>query len=84
MLLLTLFLGQVFGLLEVEDPIPDRIGLYDLFSLAGAGAFLGSLLGMGKPAAKQEKAIRMGGVAGFCFGVTVYALALLVQLLSQA
>jgi hypothetical protein len=84
MLFLALLFGQAFGLPEVEDPIPDRIGLGDLFSLAGAGSFLGVLLGMGKPPAKQEQAVKKGGVAGFCLGATVYALALLVQVASQS
>jgi hypothetical protein len=83
MLLQAIFLSQVLGLLEVEDPMPERIGLDDLFSLAGAGSFLGVLLGMGKSPAKQEQAIRRGGVAGFCLGVIVYALALLVQVVSR-
>lgn len=83
MLLLALFLNQALGLLEVEDPIPDRIGLDDLFSLAGAGSFLGGLLSMGKPPAKQQQAIKMGGAAGFCLGVSVYSLALLDQVASR-
>ena len=83
MLLLALFLNQALGLLEVEDPIPDRIGLDDLFSLAGAGSFLGVLFGLGKSPAKQEQQIRKCGVAGFCLGVIVYTFALLVQVASQ-
>lgn len=82
MLLLALLLNQALGLLEVEDPIPNRIGLDDLFSLAGAGSFLGGLLAIGKPPAKQQQAIKLGGAAGFCLGVTVYTLALLDQVAS--
>ncbi|HEY6730506.1 MAG TPA: hypothetical protein VI039_05725 [Solirubrobacterales bacterium] len=82
-MLLALSLSQALGLLEVEDPIPDRIGLDDLFSLAGAGTVLGGLFGMGKSLAKQEQAIRVGGAAGFCVGVTIYTLALVAQVASQ-
>lgn len=80
MLLLALMIGQALGLPEVEDPIPDRIGLGLLLSLAGAGGLFGVLLSIRWPH-KRERFISYGTFAGFCIGSSFYAVSLLAQLL---
>jgi hypothetical protein len=82
MLLFAFLLGQALGLPEVEDPIPDRIGLQDVFVLAGAGGVLGGIAGLGLPSAQQEQGVKWGTFLGFCCGVAMYCLSLLIQLLS--
>jgi hypothetical protein len=78
----ALLLGQALGLPEVEDPIPDTIGLTFPVSLAGAGGVIGGVLGVAVWPQKREKLIVLGTFAGFCLGVGFYALSLFVQLLS--
>jgi len=82
MVIVVLILWQALGFPEVEDPIPDRIGLEDLFFFAGAGGVLGGISSFGSPSAKRERAASRGTLAGFCFGAAVYCLSLLVQVLS--
>jgi hypothetical protein len=81
-LLLAILLGQALGLPEVEDPIPDKIGLGHLIALAGAGGVLGGLVKVKAPPAKRERAISWGTMAGFCLGVALYCLALIVEVIS--
>jgi len=83
MLIFALLLGQALGLPEVENPIPDRIGLSHIFTAAGAGGMLGGLSQACSTATRRERAITWGGVAGFCFAAGIYCLSLLAQLISQ-
>jgi hypothetical protein len=82
-LFLAFLVGQVLGLPEVEDPIPDKIGLGHLFALAGAGGVLAGISKFRVPPAKRERAISFGSLAGFCFGAVVYCLLLLIQVASH-
>jgi hypothetical protein len=80
-LLLAFLLGQILGLPEVEDPIPDRINVDVPFTWAGMGGFLAGLLFSVKP--KRERAMRIWGMFGFALGAGLYLLALAVQLVSR-
>jgi hypothetical protein len=76
-------LGQALGLPEVESPIPEKIGLADVFTAAGAGGVLGGMVGVCRSPHKKERAISTGSVLGFCVGAGFYAVALLVQVASS-
>lgn len=80
MLVLTLIVWQTLGLPEVEDPIPDRIGLSLLVSLAGAGGVFGGILSIRWPQ-RRDWFISRGTLVGFCIGTGFYALSLFAQLL---
>jgi ABC-type transport system involved in multi-copper enzyme maturation permease subunit len=80
MLVLALLIGQALGLPEVENPIPERIGLSYLVSLAGAGGVLGAVASVARPQ-KRELFVSVGTFLGFCLGCGLYALSLAVQLL---
>jgi hypothetical protein len=80
MLVLALLLGQAVGLPEVEDPVPDKIGLGYLVSLAGAGGVLGAVLSVAKPQ-KRDLFVSVGTFLGFCAGCVLYAMSLGIQLL---
>lgn len=82
MLALALVLWQAFGLPEVEDPFPDRIGLEVLVSFAGAGGVLAGVLCIGSSPAKKERAVSLGALFGFCLGAVYYILSLLAQIAS--
>ena len=60
MLLFAFLLGQALGLPEVEDPIPDRIGLTFPFSFAAACGALADFLYIKSPT-KVERAISWAG-----------------------
>jgi hypothetical protein len=83
MFMLALLIGQALGLPEVENPIPDRVGFEHVFALAGALGLLGGMWRFGSPPAERERAVRWGGLIGFCIGVAVYCVLLLVQVLSD-
>lgn len=68
---------------EVEDPIPNRIGLDDLISLAGTGGVLAGVAFITASASKRDKAIRWGGLIGFALGALVYLVSLAVQVISH-
>jgi hypothetical protein len=80
MLVLALLIGQALGLPEVEDPIPDKVGLGFLLSFAGVGGMFGGFRLIWPR--KRELFIGLGTLAGFCLGCVVYGLLLLIQLLS--
>ncbi len=82
MLLLALLLGQALGLPEVENPIPEKIGLPDVFTVAGAGGVLGGMVGVCCSPKEKERAISVGSVIGLCIGSAFYAVALLIQVAS--
>jgi hypothetical protein len=82
MLVLAFLLGQALGLPEVENPIPEKIGLEDVFALAGVGGVLWGIGRFGSPSAKQGQGVSWGVFVGFCFGAAAYSLLLLIQVLS--
>jgi hypothetical protein len=81
MLLLALLLGQALGLPEVEDPIPDKIGLSYLVSLAGAGGVLGGVVSVVGWPQKRERFVSVGTFIGFCVGFGLYVSALIDKLI---
>jgi hypothetical protein len=81
-LLLAFLLGQALGLPEVEDPIPEKIGLEDVFAFAGACGVLGAIACFRSPSARQEQGVKWGVLIGFCFGAVVYCLLLVIQVMS--
>jgi hypothetical protein len=66
---------------EIEDPLPDRIGLGFPFATAGAGGVLAGIVHSESSAARRDRAINRGGLFGFGVGVVGYLLALAVQIL---
>lgn len=68
MLLFAFLLGQALGLPEVENPIPERIGLADVLAVAGAGGVLGGMAGACCFPKNKDRAVSVGGVIGLCFG----------------
>jgi hypothetical protein len=82
MLVLALLLSQALGLPEVEDPMPDKIGLNFLVSLAGVGGMFGGFLSLVWPR-RREWFISLGTLAGFCIGLAIYVSALIGQLVSR-
>ena len=83
MLVLALLLGQALGLPEVDNPIPERIGLGDIFTVAGAGGVLGGMAGVCCSPKNKERAISVGSVIGLCIGTGFYAIALVIQVVSD-
>jgi hypothetical protein len=68
---------------EAESPLPDRIGVIDVFTSAGAGGALGGIICFKATAAKRDLAIRWGGLIGCIASLALYFLAVLVQVLSR-
>jgi hypothetical protein len=83
MLHFALLLGQALGLPEVEDPIPDKIGLGHVIAYAGAGAVVGEVVRFSSAPPRRERAVRRGLLIGFSIGLGFYALSLLVQIGSE-
>lgn len=81
MLVLALLIGHALGLPEAESPIPDKIGLGDVFALAGAGGVLGGIACFRSSSARQEQGVKWGVLIGFCLGSAIYCLSFLAQLL---
>jgi hypothetical protein len=82
MVLFALIVWQALGFPEVEDPIPEKIGLELIFAFAGAGAVVGEVVRFGASPARRERAVRRCGLAGFCIGLGLYVLSLLLQVIS--
>ncbi len=82
MFLLAFLLGQALGLPEVENPIPEKIGLGDVFTVAGAGGVLGGMVGVCCSPKNKDRAIGVGSVIGLCIGTGFYAVALVIQVAS--
>jgi len=80
MLMLVILFGQALGLPEVENPIPDTIGLTQIFTAAGAGGVIGGVSQFFSARPKQERMVALGGFAGFCLGAAFYCVSLTVQL----
>lgn len=68
---------------RVEDPWPDSIDLGFPFMLAGAGSILAGVVYAEASQSKRDRIINKAGVYGFRLGVLVYALSLLVQVVSE-
>lgn len=83
MLMLALVVWQTLGLPEVEDPLPDRIGLTYLVSLAGAGGVLGGVVSVIGWPQRREQFVTAGTFIGFCVGLGIYVSALIDQLISR-
>jgi len=83
MLALALLIVQALGLPEVENPVPDKIGLGYLVSLAGAGGVLGGVVSVIGWPQKREQFVTVGTFFGFCIGLAIYASALIIQLISS-
>jgi hypothetical protein len=82
MLVFAFLLGQALGLLEVENPVPEKIGLGDVFTVAGAGGVLGGMVGVCCSPENKERAVSVGSVIGLCIGAGIYAVALVIQVAS--
>jgi hypothetical protein len=82
MLVLALLIGHALGLPEVEDPIPERIGLGYLVSFAGTGGVLGGVVSAVGWPQKREQFVSVGTFIGFYAGLCLYASALIYQLIS--
>ena len=80
-LVLALLVGQALGLPEAESPIPEKIGIADVFAYAGAGGVLGGIARFRSSSSKQERGVSRGVFCGFCCGAAIYCLSLLSQLL---
>ena len=72
--------GSIFP--RVEDPWPDSIDLGFPFMLAGAGSILAGVVYAEAPQAQRDRAINRAGIRGFRLGAAIYALSLLVQVMS--
>lgn len=79
--MVELFEGSLLP--RVENPIPEAIGLDVIFTLAGAGGmvlrFASSALGL--PEGQRDAWARTGMNLGVLFGVCLYLVALVAQLL---
>jgi hypothetical protein len=64
---------------EIEDPLPDRIGLGFPFATAGAGGVLAGIVHSESSAARRDRAINKGGSIGLRLGVLAYLLVLAIQ-----
>jgi ABC-type Fe3+-siderophore transport system permease subunit len=80
MLVLALIVLQALGLPEVEDPVPDRIGLSLLMSFAGVGGIIATVLSLITRSRRREWLVGIGTLAGLGIGICFYALSLFVQL----
>lgn len=80
MLAFALIVWQVLGLPEVEDPIPDRIGLASIMGFAGFGGMLAGVLSVVIRPRKREQFVGIGTLAGCCLGAGFYLASLLAQL----
>lgn len=81
MLMLALIVWQTLGLPEVEDPIPDRIGVGSIMGFAGFGGMLAAVFSVIVQPRNREQLIGIGTFVGCCFGVGFYAVSFLAQLI---
>jgi hypothetical protein len=66
---------------RVEDPWPDSIGVDLPIGTAAAGSVLAGLAYSLATREKRERAIKLGGLCGFCAGSALYVVSLLAQVL---
>ncbi|HEX3173226.1 MAG TPA: hypothetical protein VHQ43_03285 [Solirubrobacterales bacterium] len=69
---------------RVEDPWPDKIGVELPFATAAIGSVLAGVAFSLTTQEKRERAIKLGGLFGFCAGSAFFVVSLLVQLVSDA
>jgi NADH:ubiquinone oxidoreductase subunit 6 (subunit J) len=70
---------------EIENPIPEKIGLDTVVAFAGAIAMFSLAVStlLGRSGTQREKWLAWGTVLGLASGVFFYAVALLAQLLCR-
>jgi peptidoglycan/LPS O-acetylase OafA/YrhL len=68
---------------RVENPWPDTIGLTFPFTLSAACGALVALFGPEAPRLRRDRAIRLGGLIGFCLGVLLYVVSLVGSIVSS-
>lgn len=68
---------------RVEDPWPDTIGVELPIATAAAGSVLAGVAYSLSAQEKRERAIRLGGLSGFCVGSALYFVSLLAQVVSS-
>jgi hypothetical protein len=78
---LWLLAGSFFP--RVEDPWPESIGLDFPLAVSGAFGMLAGLAFVDSPAARRDRAIRLGGLVGFIVGTLLYLVSLGVQVSSR-
>lgn len=66
---------------EVENPVPETIGLSTVFEIAAAGGIVGLVLATAWSISNRETWAANGVVAAFAFSVCIYLVSLLNQLL---
>ena len=69
MALFALIVLQALGFPEVEDPLPEKIGVDSIVGYAGAGGVLAVVLSVVWRQQRREWLISLGTFAGFCFAV---------------
>lgn len=67
---------------RVEDPWPDTIGLEFPFTLSAACGAVTAFIYSDAPRVCRDRAVRRGALAGFCFGILIYAISLVGPLVS--
>jgi hypothetical protein len=68
---------------RVEDPWPDAIGVELPFATAAAGSILAGVAYSLAIREKRERAIKLGGLVGFCVGSAFFFVSLLAQVISS-
>jgi hypothetical protein len=68
---------------RVEDPWPNTIGVELPIATAAAGSVLAGVAYSLATREKRERAIKIGGLSGFCVGGALYFVSLLVQVVSN-
>jgi hypothetical protein len=68
---------------RVEDPWPDTIGFELPIATAAAGSVLAGVVYSLANQEKRDRAIKLGGLSGFCIGSALYFVSLLVQVVSS-
>lgn len=68
---------------RAENPWPETVGIDLPFAAAGACGVVGEFVSTVKSGDRRELIVRRWGVFGFLLGAFLYAVALLIQLLSM-
>jgi hypothetical protein len=63
--------------------LPDSIGLGFPFVLAGAAGVLAGVLYADSPTQQRDRLVRRAGRAGFYFGVAIYVISLVAQVVFE-
>jgi hypothetical protein len=67
---------------RVEDPWPETIGVELPFATAAAGSILAGVAYSLASQEKWERAIKLGGLFGFCIGSVLFFVSLPAQVVS--